>query len=115
MFLTSHEHGLRQRQVPSSQCPQGLAGRGAAADGPRKMLPMGNKIKTWQGERQDGQAAAPIGNDNPQSGLCKANTPVKVALPAPHIFREGGSISGAPKEMPIRGDYPLSPRKPKGQ
>lgn len=29
-----------------------------------------------------------VGNDNPPSGLCKANTtPVKVTLPAPHTFR----------------------------
>lgn len=31
--------------------------------------------------------AAPIENDNPLSGLCKANTPVKVTLPAPHVLR----------------------------
>lgn len=63
-FLASYEQSLHQRQVPTSRCPQSPAGRGAAADRPRKTLPMGNKIKTLggragrEGGRQDGQLAA---------------------------------------------------------
>lgn len=50
MFLASYEQSLRQSQVPTSWCPQSPAGQGAAADGPRKMLPTGNKIKTLGGQ-----------------------------------------------------------------
>lgn len=48
-FPASYKHSLRQRQVPTSRCPESPAGWGAAADGPRKALPMGNKIKTLGG------------------------------------------------------------------
>lgn len=48
--------------------------------------------------------AAPIGNDNPLSGPCKANTPVKVALPAPHSFRgKEGLYQELLKRCPLEG------------
>lgn len=64
----------------------------------------GTKSRPWQAERQDRQVAAPIGNDNSQSGLCKANTPAKVALPASHIFRgKEGLYQELLKRCPLEG------------
>lgn len=65
-----------------------------------------------QGRRQDGQVAAYIGNGNPLSGLCKANTPVKVTLPAPHIFRgKEGLYQELLKRCPLEGAVHCHPGK----
>lgn len=50
--------------------------------------------------------AAPIGNDNPLSGLCKANTPVKVTLPAPYIFIGKDRLL---KRCPLEGIFHCHP------
>lgn len=76
-FLASYEQSLHHREVPTSQCPQSPAGRGAAADRRRKTLPMGNKIKTlggWEGGRQDRQLAAHAlteGQLEPSRDVCR--------------------------------------------
>lgn len=52
-----------------------------------------------------------IGNDNPLSGLCKANTtPVKVTLPAPHTFRaKEGLCQELLKRCPSEGTVHCHP------
>lgn len=118
-FLALHERSFCQRQVPTSRCPQSPTGRRAAADGPRRMLPMGNKIKTLEGSEAGWSAGSSVpcprvsssppemslGSNNPLSGLGEANTtPVKITLLTPHTFRgKEGLYSSSERDVHQKG------------